>query len=219
MVISEKELKILINTEGGKALIRQLAEIEKIDEYSFGLSQNQQIEDLYLDSPDFTLKINNSYLRLRGREGLHTITFRKEIIEGDEVEVNEIHHPLDDQGVLLMIQEVLRSKWIKGTPNLFKPTFIEVLQSIGLFEQLRVNINRIIRDLFIEDIKIGKIKIDEFYYQSRKNELYYMIELNTYKKAYHMPINNFFRTLGDKYGYRLELTSINKYNRGMETLR
>lgn len=216
MIITEKELKVLINSEGGKSLIKQLADSSNLNEYTFGPVERQHIEDIYIDFSDLTLKTNNAYLRIRGREGLHTLTLRKEITDNYEVDVNEVTHPLNDEGVLLIIQELLRDKWIKGNPALFKPSFIEVFQSIGLFEKVRITIHRLIRDLFIEDIKIGKIKFDEFHYHPKENDHYYVIELNTYKKAYHLPLNNFFEILSAKYGYRLELTNVNKYNRGLE---
>ncbi len=216
MIIKEKEIKISVNIEGGSALLEDLKKTDKIDSFHFSQPITQEIEDIYLDYDDFTLKNNNSYLRIRGRDDLHSVSFRKEIIEHNMLESDEISHPLSDEGLKIIIKNIENSEFLKTTPVLHKPTFVEVFQSLGLKEKLRVHIKRIEKNIFVEDIKIGKIKIDEFYYFPKPKDIFYLIEVDTYKKAYHPSIDNFVNVLYSKYGYRVEPIYKNKYTRGIE---
>lgn len=217
MIINEREVKVLVNSEGGNALIKELIRMNYVESFNFGDSFSQTLEDIYLDYDDLMFKNNNSYLRMRGREDLHLITFRKEIIKHDSIIVDEITHPLSDEGLKVILEKLKDFNFVKSKPVLFKPTFIEVFQTIGISEKLRVNINRIKRELFVEDIKIGEIKIDKFSYHP-KSDVYYVIEIDTYKKAYHLSIDKLVDILHSKYGYRVEFVHKNKYERGIELL-
>ena len=59
------------------------------------------------------------------------------------------------------------------------------------------------------------IKIDKFYYYPKIKNYYYVIEVDTYKKAYHPSIDKFVNVLSSKYGDKASLGFQNKYNRGI----
>lgn len=218
MIIKEHEIKVLVDIDSGNTVIDELINAKNLGSFDFGPPVSQEIEDIYLDYNDFFLKNNNSYLRIRGRKDLHTITFRKEVIKHDILEVDEVTHPLSDEGLKIIIKKIETLKFLRATPVLFKPTFLEVFQTIGLHEKLRVNINRVEKELFVEDVKVGKIKIDKFYYYLKKKDIYYVIEVDTYKKAYYPSVDKFITTLSSQYGDRVSLGHKNKYNRGIALL-
>lgn len=218
MIIAEKEIKLLVNKEGGRSLLQELLFASSIDSFELCNAISHEIEDAYFDYDDLTLRNSNAYLRLRGRKDLHTITFRREIAVNDSVQIDETTHPMSDGGLKIIFDIMDESNYLRSPPIFSKPLVAEVFQSVGLREKVRIITKRVEKEIHVEDLKIGKIKFDEFFYYFRPDDTHYIIEIDTYRKAYHSAIDGLVNSLYMKYGYRVESVFKSKYVRGIEML-
>ncbi|MGO9378204.1 MAG: CYTH domain-containing protein [Dissulfurispiraceae bacterium] len=217
MIISEKESKLLIDNQHGQSVINSIKNLEEID--SFRLSKNifTEIEDAYFDLNKFELARMNSYLRIRGRNDGHFITIRNRVTQTtDEVVIDELTHPLDTKGLEIALASLAENVQLNGVPKMTLPHFSEILESIGLKEVLRVHIERVERDILLEDVRIGKMKMDIFHYLRLQNfGPFFEIEVDSYKKIFHKSAADFFSALSARYDKVAQISGISKYIRGI----
>jgi hypothetical protein len=221
MIIKEKEIKLLVNSEGGLSVLNYLKKTSEMGNFIFSEERKKiLIVDVYFDTDNLMLNKNNQYLRMRSKNGQHFITFSQKIKNhsGDNV-VDEITHPLDDAGVNLILNTLNHAQKDLNSPDYSLPNFVEILESIGLREQLRVRIDRIERKLLLEGIEIGKLKLDNFKFLFQKDIGYFEIEIDFYKKIFSEFVNMFIEHLQTKFKYRLEISNISKYKRGLKLLK
>ncbi|MCG2723054.1 MAG: CYTH domain-containing protein [Thermodesulfovibrionales bacterium] len=212
MIISEKERKILINAPDGQRASQEIIELHSLQDFHFEGSSQLKIQDSYLDSKDFILAKRNNYIRLRGKKTGRLITIR---LIKDGI-IDEITHPLNDEGLGIALNVLAENYEELKTPQLTLPNFLEIFQSIGLNEVLRVTLDRIERDIFLEDLKIGKMKIDVYQYIFPNTfGPFFELELNSYKKAFHKHVDDLIELILKKMEGIVELSELSKYSRGI----
>jgi len=218
MLISEKELKLTVNSEGAQ-IFNELKNTSKMNNFVLRSVNDMLIQDSYLDSDSFLLAKNNSYIRIRSKNGVHLITFRYEILKNRETQVDEVTHPLNDMGIKLIFSKLKEYDYLKENPDLLKPLYSEVFLSVGFREILRISIKRHERELYMEDIKVGKIKFDEFFYHYyNPNNIFYEIEIDTYRRVFYSSVLEFLDFLKIKYKHSIERQSFSKYKRGLNLI-
>ncbi len=217
MIISEKESKLLIDNQHGKSVIDNIKKLEDIDPFRLGKNVFTGIEDAYFDLDKFILAQRNSYLRIRGRNDGHFITIRNKVTRtGDEMVIDELTHPLDTKGVEIALASLAENFKLNGAPKMILPHFPEIFESIGLKEVLRVHIERVERDILLEDVRIGKMKMDIFHYlKPQKFGPFFEIEVDSYKKIFYKSAADFFSTLEVKYDKVAQISGTSKYIRGI----
>ncbi|MCL4458139.1 MAG: CYTH domain-containing protein [Nitrospirae bacterium] len=212
MIIKEKERKLLVNVSDGSQVYEQIMKLEKLGDFHVEGSKHFKTQDIYLDNKEFILAKKSGYLRIRGKTSGHLITIRK---NKDGV-IDEVSHPLDDEGIRIVLAALADNFNIHENPQMILPYFSEVFKSIGLTEVLRVAIDRTERDIFLEDVGIGKMKIDIFKYLFPKEfGPFYEVEVISYKKAFHGHIDNFISSLKNNYKEVIEGFELSKYFRGI----
>lgn len=218
MHISEKELKLTVNIEGAQTL-NELKNTSKMNNFVLESAKDSLIQDSYLDSESFLLAKNNSYLRIRSKDGVHLITFRHETLKDRESQIDEITHPINDTGINLIFSKLKEYDYLKENPDFLKPFYSEIFLSGGFREVLRISIKRHEKELYMEDVKVGKIKFDEFFYHYyNPNSIFYEIEIDTYKRVFYSSILEFLDLLKNRYKQRVERQSTSKYKRGLSLI-
>lgn len=219
MRISEKEIKLLVSSEGGNQVFAELKNTSKIDNFILRTSKHSIIQDSYLDSEAFLLAKNNSYLRVRSKNGAHVITFRHESLKDNQIQIDEVTHPMNDAGVNLAISKLKEFGYIKENPDYSMPFYNEVFQSAGFREMLRLNIKRDESDIYMEDVKIGNIKLDEFFYHYyNPANIFYEIEIDTYRHVFYASVLELSNLLKKQYNRNIEKQSTSKYKRGLSLI-
>jgi hypothetical protein len=219
MLISEKELKLIVNIEGGNQVLNELKNISKIDNFNLVSSNDLIIQDSYLDSESFLLAKNNSYLRIRSKDGTHLITFRHEIYENNQIRIDEITHSMNDAGVNLALSKLKEYGYLKENPDFLKPFYSEIFLSSGFREVIRLSTKRNGKELYMEDVKIGNIKFDEFFYHYfNPDSIFYEIEIDTYRRVFYASVLEFLDLLKKRYNYRVEKQTVSKYKRGLKLI-
>jgi hypothetical protein len=217
MIISEKESKLLIDNQNGRSVIDSIKNLEEIASFRLGKNVSTEIEDAYFDLDKFILAQRNSYLRIRGRNDGHFITIRNKVTRtGDEMVIDELTHPLDTKGVEIALACLAENVRVGGAPKMILPDFYEIFESIGLKEVLRLHLERVERDILLEDVKIGKMKMDIFHYlRPQKFGPFFEIEVASYKKIFYKSAADFFSTLEAKYDKVAQISDTSKYIRGI----
>ncbi len=219
MFISEKELKLSVNIEGGAQALKEIEETSKISNFVLKSANDSLIEDSYLDSESFLLAKNNSYLRIRSKDGVHLITFRHETLKNRETQIDEVTHPMNDAGINLIFPKLKEYDYLREKPDFLKPFYSEIFSSGGLREVLRLSIKRHEKELYMEDVKIGKIKFDEFlYHYYSPKSIFYEIEIDTYRRVFYASVLEFLDLLKKRYNYRVEKQPISKCKRGLKLI-
>ncbi|HTZ18950.1 MAG TPA: CYTH domain-containing protein [Dissulfurispiraceae bacterium] len=217
MIISEKESKLLIDSRHGKRVIEDMKKIEEIASFTLGRNISNDLHDAYFDSQQYDLARKYSYFRIRGRRDGHFITVRNKTSRvGDDIIIDEVTSPLDDKGVRIALSSLADNITLGGPPQMTLPHFTEIFNSIGLEEVLRVRIERVEREIFMEDIKIGKMKADVFQYIAPQTfGPFFEIEVDSYKQALYKSAKEFFSELSTKFGTVAEVSGTSKYVRGI----
>jgi hypothetical protein len=217
MIISEKESKLLIDNQHGRSVIDSVKILEEIGPFRLGKNVFIEIEDAYFDLNKFVLAQRNSYLRIRGRNDGHFITIRNKVVRTeDELVIDELTLPLDTKGVEIALASLAENVRLDGAPKIFLPHFSEIFESIGLKEVLRVHIERVECDILLEDVRIGKMKMDIFHYlKPQKFGPFFEIEVDSYKKIFYKSAADFFSTLEAKYDGVVQISGTSKYIRGV----
>jgi uncharacterized protein YjbK len=212
MIIKEKERKLLINISTGKQTYEKLKKLKSIEDFYLDEDNKLEIKDAYWDTKKFILAKKGGYLRFRGKGTGHLITIR----HNKDAIIDEVSHPVNDEGINIVISYLRENYGITSTPQLNLPYFTEIFKSIGFEEILRVETERLEKTIFLEDIAIGKIKIDRFHYLY-PNEFgpFYELEINSYKKAFHKQVDDFSLAVVKKYKEEIEVSSMSKYLRGI----
>ncbi len=217
MIISEKESKLLIDNQHGSRVIDDLKKMDNLGAFALLRGVSNEIRDAYFDTKEFDLARKSAYLRIRGRKDGHYITFRtiKSGASNDAV-IDETTHPLDDKGIRMALDGLAEIIKLKGSPQLTLPYFKEILESVGIEEVLRVHIQRVEREIFLEEIKIGRMKMDTFQYLSPLQfGPFFEIEVDSYKQALHKSAADFFSALKTRFGDMAEVSGTSKYIRGI----
>lgn len=217
MIISEKEYKLSINASDGKKITEALGQLDDLGDFNIRNSCRFDIQDSYLDTNKFSLAKNGAYLRFRGKANSHLITVRKSNANfKGSISIDEITHPLNDKGVNIVLSELAKNYKINKEPQLIYPNFHEIFQSIGFHEVLRVVLNRQEFEIYFEDVKVGKMKIDIFNYtQPNKFGPFYEIEIDSYKKVFYKSTDEFVSALVAEYEKGIERSMLSKYIRGL----
>ncbi|HMK60025.1 MAG TPA: CYTH domain-containing protein [Dissulfurispiraceae bacterium] len=217
MIISEKERKLLIDSHHGRSVVDGIRGRDEIGLFRLGKNIFIDIYDAYFDLDNFPLAKKGSYLRIRGRNDGHFITMRNNVAgKHDDLIVDEVTHPLDDKGLEIAIANITENMGALGTARTNLPHFHEILGSIGIKEVLRVHVERIERDIILDDVRIGKMKMDSLSYVSPQNfGPFFEIEVDSYKEIFHKSAADFFSELQTKYHEIAQISSTSKYIRGI----
>ncbi len=217
MIISEKESKLLIDSKHGQRVMDEMKRLVEIGPFTFGKNVLNEVQDAYFDTKNFDLARKDSYLRIRGRKDGHLITVRHSTTQGrTEAAIDEVTHPLDDKGIQIALSSLAENIKLPGAPQLSLPHFSEILQSVGIEEVLRVRIDRVERELFMEDLKIGRVKMDVFHYvKPQPFGPFFEIEVDSYKQALHKSAADFFANLTARFDEVAQVSSTSKYIRGI----
>lgn len=217
MIISEKENKLLIDNQHGRSVIDDLKNLIDIESFRLGKNVSAEIEDAYFDLNNFLLAQRSSYLRIRGRNDGHFITVRGKVTRTEEgMVIDELTHPLDTKGLKIALASLSENIRLNGEPKMTLPHFSEILESTGLKEVLRVHINRVERDILLEDVKIGKMKMDIVHYlQPQDFGPFFEIEVTSYKKMFHNSAEDFLSSISSRYEKVTQISDTSKYVRGV----
>lgn len=217
MIISEKESKLLIDNQHGQSVIEDIKKMQDIDPFRMGKNVVTEIEDAYFDLEKFVLAQRNAYLRVRGRNDGHFITIRNKVTRtADEVTIDELTHPLDTKGLEIALASLAENVRLNCAPKMMLPHFHEIFESIGFKEVLRVHIDRVERDILLEDVRIGKMKMDTFHYLRPQNfGPFFEIEVDSYKKIFYKSAEDFFSALAARYDKVARISGTSKYVRGV----
>jgi len=220
MIISEKERKLLIDSRHGASVIEGIKGLDEIGFFRMGKSVFLDIYDAYFDLDNFALAKKGSYLRIRGRNDGHFITVRNRVTgKHDDLVIDEVTHPLNDRGLEIALANIIENMGAMGTARTNLPHFHEILGSIGIQEVLRVHIERIERDIILEDVRIGKMKMDSLNYVGPQNfGPFFEIEVDSYKEIFHKSAADFFSTLASRYDEMTRISSTSKYLRGINII-
>ncbi|MBI4825181.1 MAG: CYTH domain-containing protein [Nitrospirae bacterium] len=212
MIIKEKERKLLVSSAQGEQIVEKLKQLNTTGDFVLQDDKALSIQDAYLDDRNFLLAKKNGYLRLRGKLSGHMIVLRT-IINN---ELDEISHPVSDEGLKLVLSLLKEHYGINKDPNFILPNISEIFQSVGLNEVLRTAIERFERNVYMDNIHIGKMKIDAFRYIS-PNEMgpFYEVELNSYNKVFHKEMDNFASEILKEFQHSIEPSILSKYLRGV----
>lgn len=216
MIIKEKEIKLSINASDGERVIKEINKLKTINEFNIEKNRGLKIHDAYFDNKSFVLAKNGGYLRFRGKLDGHRITLREQKKDKKNILIDESTYPLDDVGIKQVLNALIKEHNINTEPDIISPSYSEIFQSVGFYDVLRVVLDRKEKDVYLEDIKICKMKIDKFMYLS-PNKLgpFYEIELDSYRKAFHKNKENFISILLGKYKKVMQVSKLSKYARGI----
>ncbi|MBI5894010.1 MAG: CYTH domain-containing protein [Deltaproteobacteria bacterium] len=217
MQITEIEQKLFLGNNVDEKSFQQIIGRESIGEFALVELNEYKIVDTYFDTKDFALERNSSYLRLRSKNAQHFITLRLlKYEEGIKNIIDEVTHLQNDAGIKIIFSQLAKANILNWQPDFSQPDFLKILKSAGLLEVISVQNDRIEKDIFVEDIKIGRIKFDRFFYNPYQNQIFFEIEIDTYKNIFLESIKKFRKALKKIIEYPIIETDKSKYKRGIE---
>lgn len=217
MIISEREFKFDIGP--GSALLRlcDIIQASGFSHYRFVEFSEAAMQDSYLDDAARTLARNSSYLRVRGRQDCHLITYRREVKENSGLTIDETTHSLNDAGLNLICQLLRNDGIIPAKPDFIRPFFIYVFESAGLREMVRLSISREQYDIVMDASVVGRIKLDSYSYSDNAVPPGLVLEVAAYKEMFYPLIKDFIRILLEEFPRQATITARSKYQRWHET--
>lgn len=216
MPIKEIENKLFLGNKLKMEDFNDIRKIGHINEFVFKNEKHFQINDTYFDTPEFILGKNNSYFRIRNKDGDAQVTLRllKQEEEADLI-IDELTHPLNIIGIRLVLQK-LKEKGAIDIIDLTLSDFVLLLEKSGLIEVLSIYNDRTEKEIWVDEIKIGKIKFDYFFYNALDQIKFAEIETDIYNKIFIDGIRKLREALKNKIKHAAIKTDISKYKRGIE---
>lgn len=217
VIISERERKLLIESSVGLKVAKEISELKYLGEFNFVNHRRFSILDAYFDTSDLRLTKKEGYLRIRCKNGEHFITIRLPVQElGDPPRINEATYPLDDKALQLVFKTLCDNKLLNSKVNFEKIFFSEILIDAGLKEILRLRNNRIDFTILSEENKIGRVKVDTFFYEGKEHEKFYELEIDTYRGAYMETTERLIGYFMEEFPNMLSIHFMSKFERGLK---
>lgn len=211
--IKEVEIKLLIDQDKGPQIFSDLSELLQIGKFEFGIKNNNNIKDIYFDTPDYIFGKNNAYLRIRCINAKRRITFRIENhSKSKKPIINEITHALNDVGIMHIFNNIGKTNIAKLTPDFSEVLFYDLIKSSGLQRITSAIINRSIRTVFLNNNKIATINMDQFKYIDIENN-FFEIEIDIYEKNYQRFGEDLKLLLLQNYKPSLKQNQLSKYGK------
>jgi len=216
MYIKEIEQKLFLGNNLNLGIFNKIRNLTSVDNFILKNEKQFEINDTYFDSKELTLARNNAYLRFRIKNDESQITLRIfEKSTDNEFIIDEITHPLNLTGIRLVMNR-LRDKAFIESVDITIPDFNIILERAGLIESISIHNNRTEKEIWIEDLKIGRIKFDCFCYKPLDEVKFFEIETDIYKKIFMEGIKNFRTALKKFIECEIIETNVSKYKRGIE---
>jgi len=216
MKIKEIEHKLFLGNNLSLKIFNEIKSINSVGDYLLKNERCFEIDDTYFDTRKLILAKNNSYLRFRNKNDESRVTLRLMKEEREkEVIIDEITHPLDLVGLRIVLQK-LTNESIIDMGDFTTPDLMITLQKAGLIEVISIHNERTEKEIWIEDLKIGRIKYDYFFYRPLEQAKFSEIETDIYKKIFTDGIRRFRKELKEKISCSVTESDVSKYQMGIK---